>query len=127
MLLHSTLTVGQILPFSSPTGKRTWDEIIDEARETGVLAPSKVLTLKRRPGRAAFWAGVFAVGAQLVIESFGHPSILGLGSSGFSPGCLLSGIALATGMLQYLGAGLSTATDVVCWILGSLWLFGVNE
>lgn len=127
VLLHSTLSLGEIIPFASPTGDRSWDELIQEARETGVLAPSTVRTLRRRPGRAAFWAGVFAVGVQLVVESFGHCNAIGLGARGFSPGCLLCGLAGAVGIIQYLGGGLSTKPDYACWILGTLWLFGVNE
>lgn len=127
VLLHSTLSLGEVIPFASPTGDRSWDELIEEARETGVLAPSTVLTLRRRPGASAFWAGVCAVGAQLVVESFGLSDLIGLGTRGFSPGCLLFGLAGATGLTQYLGAGLSTKPDYACWLLGTVWLFGVNE
>lgn len=127
VLLHSTLSLGEVIPFASPTGDRTWDEQIEEARETGKLAPSTVLTLRRRPGAAAFWAGVSAVGAQLVIESFGLSNCIGMGAKGFSPGCMLFGLASAIGLTQYLGGGLSTRPDYACWILGTLWLTGVNE
>lgn len=127
VLLHSTLSLGEVIPFASPTGDRTWDEQIEEARETGKLAPSTVLTLRRRPGAAAFWAGVSAVGAQLVVDSLGLSNCIGMGAKGFSPGCLLFGLAGAMGVTQYLGAGLSTKPDYACWILGTMWLCGVNE
>lgn len=127
VLLHSTLSLGEVIPFASPTGDRTWDELIQEARETGVLAPSTVRTLRRRPGKGAFWAGVFAVGAQLLMESFGLSNALGMGAKGFSPGCLLCLLAAGTGTIQYVGAGLSTRRDYACWLLGTAWLFGFNE
>jgi len=140
ILLHCLISHSQLLPFhvtslavrpripvdrdiKSETGRKEQDG------SNQVVSERTIQTLPRRPLALSFWAGVFLLGAILVVEAHGVvPGSVprsGLGEKAFYLGWILVWISPVIGFLTWLGSMMGR-DGWKAWALGSAWLCVVD-